>query len=69
MSTYEPLKRTTPRSPEEAREHEVAIWIRLADIALEMGKTQAAKDAVAAGLQADPGNTQLKQMKADLEKK
>ncbi len=69
MLTYQPLKRGKPASPEEARRHEAAKWIRLAKIALEMGNTQAAKDAVAAGLEVDPENTELKQMKADLEKK
>jgi hypothetical protein len=69
MLTYEPLKRGKPSSPEEARKHEAARWIRLAGIALEMGKTQTAKDAVSAGLEADPENAELKQLKSDLEKR
>ena len=68
MLTYEPLKRQRPSSPEEVRKHEAAKWIRLAKIALELGKTKAAKDAVAAGLAADPENAELKQMKPDLDK-
>jgi len=67
MLTYEPLKREKPSSPEEARKHEAAKWVRLARIALEMGKTQAAKDAVSAGLEADPENAELKQLKSDLD--
>jgi hypothetical protein len=69
MLTYEPLKREKPASPEEARKHEAAKWIRLARIALEMGKTQAAKDAVSAGLEADPENAELKQLKSELDKR
>ena len=69
MLTYKPLKRAKQASPEEARKHEVAKWIRLAKIALEMGKIQAAKEAVAAGLETDPQNIELKQMKSNLEKK
>jgi len=69
MLTYEPLKREKPTSPEEAQKHEAAKWIRLARIALEMGKTQAAKDAVSAGLEADPENAELKQLKSELDKR
>jgi hypothetical protein len=69
MLTYEPLKRQDPASPEDARKHEAAKWIRLARIALEMGKTQAAKDAVSAGLEADPKNAELKQLKSKLDKR
>ena len=69
MLTYEPLKRELPSSPEEARKHEAAKWIRLADMALEMGKIQTAKDAVSAGLEADPENAELKQLKSDLDKR
>ncbi len=69
MMTYEPLKRETPASPEEARKHEAAKWLRLAKIAIEMEKPQVAKDAIAAGLEADPENTELKQMRAGLENK
>jgi hypothetical protein len=69
MLTYEPLKREQPTSPEEARKHEAAKWIRLARIALEMGKTQAAKDAVSAGLEADPEDPELKQLKSELDER
>jgi hypothetical protein len=69
MLTYEPLKREKPASPEEARKHEAAKWIRLTRIALEMGKTQAARDAVSAGLEADPENAELKQLKSELDKR
>lgn len=69
MLSYEPLKRKTPSSTEEARKHEAAKWIRLANISIEMGKTQAAKQAVAAGLEVDPQNTELKKLKSALNKK
>lgn len=69
MLTYQPLKREKPSSPEEVREYEAAKWIRLARIALEMGKTRAAKEAVAAGLEADPENEELIQLKKELAKK
>ena len=69
MLTYEPMEREKPSSQEEARKHETAKWIRLARIALEMGKTQAAKAAVSAGLEADPENAELKQLKSELDKR
>lgn len=69
MLTYEPLKRDKPSSPEEARTHEIAKWIRLAKIALEMGKIQSAKDIVSAALEEDPENEELKALKSDLDKK
>jgi hypothetical protein len=69
MLTYEPLKREKPSSPEEARKHETAKWIRLAKIALEMGNTQAAKDAISAGLEVDPENAELRQLKSQLDKR
>lgn len=69
MLTYEPLRQEKLSSPEEVRKHEVAKWVRLAKIAIEMGKIQAAKDAVAAGLEVDPENADLKQLKSDLDKR
>jgi|GEM_PF-1587401 len=69
MLTYEPLKRENASSPEQATKHEAAKWIRLAEIALGMGKIKVAKDAVAAGLEADPDNAELKRLKLDLEKR
>lgn len=69
MLTYEPLKQEKSASPEEARKHEAAKWIRLARLALEMSKTQTAKDAVSAGLEADPENAELKQLRTELDKR
>jgi len=69
MLSYEPLKRKKSSSSEEAKKHEAAKWIRLANISIEMGKTQAAKQAVAAGLEVDPENTELKKLKSVLDKK
>jgi len=69
MLTYEPLKRENVSSPEQATKHEAAKWTRLAQIALGMGKTQAARDAVSAGLEADPDNAELKRLKQRLEKR
>ena len=66
MLTHQPLKGKNSSSPEEARRHDAAKWLRLAQIALEMGKTQAAKDAVSAGIEAEPGNAQLQKLRADL---
>ncbi|MBI4527012.1 MAG: DUF1566 domain-containing protein [Deltaproteobacteria bacterium] len=68
MLTYQPLKQEKGSSPEEVRKHEVARWVRLAKISLEMDKTQAARDAVAAGLEVDPTNRDLKQLKSQLDK-
>lgn len=69
MLTYEPIRREKPASPEEARKDVAAKWLRLAQIALEMGKPQAAKDAVAVGLEADPKNAELFKLKRDLDKR
>lgn len=69
MLTYEPLKRKSVATPEEARKHEVAKWLRLAQMAIEWGKIQVAKDAVTLGLEVDPENAELKRMRDDLEKK
>jgi hypothetical protein len=69
MLTFEPLRRTKQTSPEEVRRHEVAKWIRLARIALEMGNTQVAKVAISAGLKADPEDPELKQLESELEKR
>jgi hypothetical protein len=69
MLTYEPLKQEKLSSPKEVRRHEVAKWIRLAKIAIEMGKIHAAKEAVAAGLEVDPENEELKTLKSDLDKR
>ena len=66
MVTYEP-KASQAGSKREAREHEVAKWMRLARLAMEMGKPDAAKQAVEAGLRVDPTNQELKQMKAELD--
>lgn len=67
MQTYESLKLEEPLTPEEAREHEVAKWRRVAAIALEMGNVQLAKDAVSEGLKADPDDTELLELKLELD--
>lgn len=67
MQTYQPLKRDKAASPEEARKHDAAKWIRLAKIAIEMGDAQAAKSAVAAGLETSPENSDLLQLQKKLE--
>ncbi len=69
MLTYEPNVEKNGLSQEEAIKHEAAKWIRLAQIALEMGNIQTAKKAVAAGLEAAPDNEELKRMKSDLDKR
>ena len=69
MLTYEPLKREKISSAEEVRKHDAAKWIRLSRIALEMGKIQTAREAVSTGLNADPNNSELLQLKVDLDKK
>lgn len=69
MLTYEPLKREESMAPEEARKHEAAKWLRLSKIAMEMGNIHAAKEALSAGLEADPKNMEMIQLKKVLEKK
>jgi phage shock protein A len=68
MLTYEPLKREIQPSTEEIRKHEAAKWNRLAKIAVEMGNTDLAKDAVSTGLEVDPGNQDLMQIKKKLDR-
>jgi len=67
MLTYKPITQEEPASPEEIRKHIAAQWIRLATIAIEMNNIQAAKDAVSAGLEADPENDELQQLRSELE--
>lgn len=67
MQTYSPQRRSQPATPEEARQHEAAKWFRLARIALDMGKVEAAKEAVAAGLEVAPENEDLRKVKAEME--
>jgi len=67
MQTYTPQHRSQPATPEEARQHEAAKWLRLARIALDMGNVEAAKEAVAAGLEAAPENEDLRKVKAVIE--
>ena len=66
MLTYEVKRREQPESKEEVTKHEVAKWLRLARLAIGMGKPDTAKQAVEAGLRVDPTNQELKQMKAEL---
>jgi hypothetical protein len=67
MLSYEPLRKES--SPGEPARHEVAKWTRLARIAIEMGNMQAAKDAIEVGLQTDPNDTELLELKAKLQDK
>ena len=69
MLTYEPIEREKPATQEEALQHEVAKWIRLARIAIEMNKIQTAKDAVSVGLELEPKNTELIQLNRELNAK
>ncbi len=57
MQTYVPLAHESADG--EATAHNVAKWLRLATIAIDWGNTDAAKEAVAAGLEADPTNEEL----------
>ena len=66
IQTYRPLQKNEVASTEDVKKHEAAKWISVAKIALEWGKVQAAKDAVSAGLAADPGNAELLQLQAKL---
>lgn len=68
MLTYKPLKQKNQPSPEDIRKHEVAKWSRLAKIALKMGNTKAAKEAISAGLKAYPKNSELLQLELELNK-
>lgn len=66
MMTYKPTERDVPLSPEEVLKHQAAKWLRLAQIAVEMGKRDAAKDLVAAGLEVDPKHPELLELKRKL---
>ncbi len=57
IQTYRPLAHEVTEGEETA--HDVAKWRRLATIAIEWGNTDAAKEAVAAGLEADPTDEEL----------
>jgi hypothetical protein len=69
MLTYKPITQEKPASQEEIRKHKAAKWIRLARIAIEMNNIKAAKDAVSAGLEIDPENDELQQLRSELKGK
>jgi hypothetical protein len=64
MLTYEVKRQQQPASKEDAKKHEAAKWLRLAQISIEMGKTDAAKEAIQAGLETDPTHEELLKLKA-----
>lgn len=66
METYQPVPRAGAATGDAARSHEVAKWLNLARLAVDMNKAQAAKDAIEAGLRLDPGNADLLQLKETL---
>ncbi len=67
MLTYQPTLEDEHPSSEEVRQQGAAKWIRLARIAIEMGKPQVAYESVACGLEVDPENTELLQLKVEIE--
>jgi hypothetical protein len=67
MKTYQVVQRAQSITQEEVRRHEVAKWLRVATLALEMGKPDAARDAVRAGLALDPTNEELKRIETTLD--
>lgn len=69
MLTYEPIEREKPATQEEALHHEVAKWIRLANIAIEWNNIQTAKEAVAIGLELEPKNAELLRLNRELNAK
>ncbi|MEW5912300.1 MAG: hypothetical protein AB1814_07075 [Thermodesulfobacteriota bacterium] len=66
MQTYHPLSGKKPATAEEARRHEVAKWLRLAELSRQGGLTEAAKTAIVEGLRLDPQNAKLLQMKKEM---
>lgn len=50
----------------DATEHAAAKWIRLAEIAVEMGDLDVARQSVRTGLEVDPGNEELLRMQDSL---
>jgi hypothetical protein len=67
MLTYKPLTKEKTASKEEAQKHELAKWLRLAQVFVEMGNIQAAKDAIKAGLEIDPTNKELMRLKKQID--
>ena len=67
MNTLVALSRDA--KPAEARAHTVASKIRLARLYLEVGKKDWALTAINEGLAVEPSNSELLQLKKDLEKK
>lgn len=68
MLSYEPLGQGKTTSPEEIQRHEVAKWIRMTEVAREMGDIEAARKFVSLGLEVEQDNVELKHLQSVLEK-
>lgn len=67
--TYAPThKQSTPGSA-DVKKHEVAKWLRLAQVSIESGNVSAAKEAIKVGLEVDHENQELLKLKSQINAK